>query len=74
MRELGLGDAIVVLPALDRSTLAAVVSPLRIAAEMPSEREGLGLPVLEALACGTPVVQRRALREVGGVRGGLLPS
>ena len=35
---------------------------------MPSEREGFGLPVLEALACGTPVVASdiAALREVGG--------
>jgi glycosyltransferase involved in cell wall biosynthesis len=67
VRELGLGEAIVVLPALDRSTLAAVYRRSALLL-MPSEREGFGLPVLEALACGTPVVASDvpALREVGG--------
>jgi glycosyltransferase involved in cell wall biosynthesis len=66
-RELGVGDAVVVLPALDRSTLAAVYRRSALLL-MPSEREGFGLPVLEALACGTPVVASdvAALREVGG--------
>jgi len=67
VRDLGLGDAIVVLPMLDRSTLAAVYRRSAVLL-MPSEREGFGLPVLEALACGTPVVASdvEALREVGG--------
>ena len=67
VRRLGLGDAIVVLPALDRSTLASVYRRSALLL-MPSEREGFGLPVLEALACGTPVVASDvpALREVGG--------
>ena len=67
VRELGLGEAVVVLPALDRATLAAVYRRSALLL-MPSEREGFGLPVLEALACGTPVVASdvAALREVGG--------
>jgi glycosyltransferase involved in cell wall biosynthesis len=67
VRELGLDDAIVVLPMLDRSTLAAVYRRSAVVL-MPSEREGFGLPVLESLACGTPVVASdvEALREVGG--------
>jgi glycosyltransferase involved in cell wall biosynthesis len=66
-RELGLEDAIVVLPFLDRSTLAAVYRRCALVL-LPSEREGFGLPVLEALACGTPIVASDidALREVGG--------
>jgi glycosyltransferase involved in cell wall biosynthesis len=67
VRELGLGDAITILPALDRSTLASVYRRSALLL-MPSEREGFGLPVVEAMACGTPVVASDvpALREVGG--------
>jgi glycosyltransferase involved in cell wall biosynthesis len=66
-RELGIEEAIVVLPFLDRSTLAAVYRRCALVL-LPSEREGFGLPVLEALACGTPIVASDidALREVGG--------
>lgn len=66
-RELHVADAVVVLPVLDRSTLAAVYRRSAVVL-MPSEREGFGLPVLEALACGTPVVASDlgAMREVGG--------
>lgn len=67
VRELGIGDAIVVLPFLDRDTLASVYRHSALVV-LPSEREGFGLPVLEAMSSGTPVVASDigALREVGG--------
>jgi glycosyltransferase involved in cell wall biosynthesis len=52
-RELGVTT--IVLPFVDRRVLAAVYRRAALVL-VPSEREGFGLPVLEALACGTPVV------------------
>jgi glycosyltransferase involved in cell wall biosynthesis len=58
---------VVVLPFVDRSTLAAIYRRSALLV-IPSEREGFGLPLIEALSCGTPVVASDipALREVGG--------
>ncbi len=66
-RELGITDSIVVVPFVDRQTLAAIYRRAAIAL-LPSEREGFGLPLVEALACGTPVIASDipVLREVGG--------
>lgn len=61
-----LGVSVLVVPFVDRSTLAAIYRRCALLV-IPSEREGFGLPLLEALACGTPVVASdiAALREVG---------
>jgi glycosyltransferase involved in cell wall biosynthesis len=65
--RLGLEDSILILPKLDRDVLAAVYRRATLLLQ-PSEREGFGLPVVEAMACGTTVVASDipALREVGG--------
>lgn len=65
--DLGVTDAIVSAPFLGRDALAAVYRRAALVL-VPSEREGFGFPVVEALACGTPVIASGipVLREVGG--------
>jgi glycosyltransferase involved in cell wall biosynthesis len=65
-RDLGVLDAIHVLPFVDRATLAAVYRRSALAL-LTSDREGFGLPIVEALAHGTPMVASDipVLREIG---------
>jgi glycosyltransferase involved in cell wall biosynthesis len=65
-RDLGVLEAIHVLPFVDRATLGAVYRRSALAL-LPSDREGFGLPIVEALAHGTPMVASDipVLREIG---------
>jgi glycosyltransferase involved in cell wall biosynthesis len=67
VEQLGISSAVRVLPFVDRRMLAAVYRRAAVLLQ-PSDREGFGLPVAEAMASGTPVIASRipALVEVGG--------
>jgi glycosyltransferase involved in cell wall biosynthesis len=64
---LGVADAIVELPFLERPLLAALYRRSSVVL-LPSDREGFGLPLVEAMACGTIAVASAlpALKEAGG--------
>jgi len=67
VKELGLEDRVIFTGFIEDDDLPALISAASVLA-MPSKYEGFGLPVLEAMACGTPVVSSNAasLPEVGG--------
>lgn len=67
LERLGLADGVLQLPSISRSELA-VFYRCAAAVLQPSEAEGFGLPMIEALACGAVVVASDipVLREVGG--------
>ena len=68
LQKLGVGSRVVKIQRLTRSALAYVYRRA-ILVVAPSAREGFGLPVIEALACGTRVLASDipVFREVGGV-------
>jgi glycosyltransferase involved in cell wall biosynthesis len=67
LEALGLGDAVQLTGRVPDEDLPAVYSGADLLVE-PSLYEGFGLPLLEAMACGTPVVCSAvaSLPEVGG--------
>lgn len=64
---LGVRGAIVAIPFVEPPMLAAVYRRCALAL-LPSDSEGFGLPLIEAMACGTPAIGSAIamLREVGG--------
>ena len=65
--RLGIRDCTTFLPHVSQSLLPRVYAAADLLV-MPSTVEGFGLPVLEAMACGTPVIASRtaSLPEVAG--------
>ena len=72
--ELGIGERVKFLGYVPQEFIAPLYTLARCAV-YPSWYEGFGMPVLEAMACGTPVITSNAssLPEVGGDAAVLIP-
>jgi glycosyltransferase involved in cell wall biosynthesis len=70
VQDLDLQDAIVSQPHLSHATLAELYATCDLTL-LPSASEGFGFPILESLACRTPVLATDlpVLREAGGTAG-----
>ncbi len=66
-QELGITDQVKVLDFLEPEALVKVINQA-IALVFPSLWEGFGLPILEAMACGTPVItsNQPPMAEIAG--------
>lgn len=65
--DLGIAEDVTFLRKVRKEDIAAIYSAAEVVVQ-PSFEEGFGLPVIEAMACGTPVIcsQSASLPEVGG--------
>jgi glycosyltransferase involved in cell wall biosynthesis len=73
--ELGLEDGVKIVEDFEHADLQPIYSAA-VALAFPSLYEGFGLPAVEAMACGCPVVasDRGSLPEVVGQAGCLVPA
>lgn len=67
LNQSGLGDRLKILDYIPSEDLPALYRAAEIFVQ-PSKFEGFGMPILEAMVCGTPVIAARgsSLDEIGG--------